>query len=123
MATVMEAKVFHVQPSHLLGRNAAGEVVFFANKGEIRDAKVGDTIFFNPEKPSMVSRGGVKWFGKNATLEEFAPEPEKPEPKLKPMPQVNARHFDRKGNILFGPRPADLDAQSRAIRNATAQTR
>ncbi len=79
-STIMEAKIFHVQPSHLLGRNSAGETVFFANKGEVRDAKVGDTLFFNPEKPSMVSRGGVKWFGKNATLTEFAPEPEPPEP-------------------------------------------
>src|SRR5260370_35097075 len=115
--TTMEAKIFHVQPSHLLGRNAAGETVFFAAKGEVLDGKIGGTLFFNPEKPSMVSRGGVTWFGKNATLTEFAPEPEKPEPKVKGMPEVNARHFDKRGNIRFGPRPADLDAQSRAIRN------
>src|SRR5437762_3480798 len=83
MTTVMEARIYHVQPSHLLGRNAAGEIVYFASKGEVRDAKIGDTIFFNPEKPVMLSRGGVTWYGKNPRFLEFEPEPAKPDGRIK----------------------------------------
>jgi hypothetical protein len=107
----MEAKIYHVAASHLLGRNPAGETVFFTSKGEVRDAKVGDTLFFNPEKPAMVSRGGVKWFGKNARFAEFEPEPDKPDVKIKGLPEAHAKNYDNRGHLIIGPRPCDLAAQ------------
>ena|ERR1700719_2123356 len=121
--TTMEAKIYYVHASHLLGRNAAGENVYFTSSGEAREAKVGDTLFFNPQVPTKLTRGDVTWFAKNARFVEFESEPGKPAVRIKGLPEASARHFDKQGNIKFGPRPADLAAQARAIRNASPQTR
>jgi len=123
----MQAVIYSVKEVVLFGRTAEGEVVMFSKwkAGDTATARVGDVFSFIPDAPKN-SRANVNWYGKYPKLVSEAAPIQPVESvadclaegfaRVAPMGggdfrNAHAKHFDRRGAIRFGPRPAELAAQ------------
>jgi hypothetical protein len=132
----LQAVVILIHPNlSAIAQLQDGATVLLPAWGEVKTAQIGDTYSFIPEQPNHGQKASVSYFGRSPALvhrmnnghDWSTDEPKHApgltlsfEPPYAGLPDHHARHFDQHGNLIFPPRPCDLDAQRRALRTTGA---